>query len=647
MRCNFQFLIVILLLCLFAAQDVKGQAAEQPNILWITVEDMSPTLGYLGDSYAETPNLDKLAMSSVQYSQAFASSPVCAPSRSTLINGVYSTSLGTQRLRSHFDQPDYMRGFPSYLKEAGYYTTNNFKTDYNTADEAAIIAASFDQSNNTAHWRGKKDGQPFFAIFNDMVTHQSRTMSWSYERFQREVQSLLSEDEIHDPALAPVPPYYPDTPVIRKTIARYYDAISVMDKNVGRILSELEEDGLADDTIIFFYSDHGSGLPRHKRVLQDSGMHVPLMVHFPEKYKHLAPAEDRVILDRLLSFVDFAPTVLSLAGIEIPEYMQGTAFLGAQEGPEANYLFGTRDRIDEAFELARSVRDKRWIYVRNYMPHLSYNQPSAYSDLSDIRKDIYREAKESFMTPAQIHYAGPFKPAEELYDRIADPFQIRNLASSEAHAPIRDQFRSLLTSFVVDTQDLGFIPETEAWLSCEAQPIYDCGRSMDLSEVYATASLVGLGMETRDELVARLSHENALVRYWAAIGLRALGDFSDKSVDALTLALEDSSPSVRSESAAALAYIGETEKSLDVLAAEMKGDDPNAVLRAVRVTELLGERSRPLIASMEEVHPNWLSFDRGALTLFINFSLDAALKGLGREGGLMQFEQIATPKGED
>ena len=321
-----------------------------------------------------------------------------------------------------------MKGFPALLREAGYYTTNNVKTDYNTSNEPAIVAASWDESSATAHWRGRNGDEPFFAVFNDMTTHQSRTMSLPYAMFQQMVQSQLAPEEIHDPALAPVPPYYPDTPIIRQTIARYYDAVSVMDKNVGRILAELEEDGLAEETIVFFYSDHGSGIPRHKRVLQDSGMEVPMLIRFPEKYQHLAPQFDGPANDRLISFLDFAPTVLNLVGLDIPSYMMGSAFAGASLGPEPTYLFGTRDRIDEAYELARSVRDRRWLYIRNYMPHVSYNQPSAFSDLSDIRKDLYRVAEEEELTEAQAHYLGQAKPVEELYDRLTDPFQIRNLA---------------------------------------------------------------------------------------------------------------------------------------------------------------------------------------------------------------------------
>ncbi len=251
----------LLAISLFAC-SAAADGADRPNILWITAEDMSPTLGCYGDEYATSPHIDALAKQSVRYTHAFATAPVCSPSRSCLITGCYATSLGTHQMRSAFPIPDFIKGFPSYLREQGYYTTNNVKTDYNTANEPQIIEASWDECSAQAHWHGRKDkSQPFFSVFNLMTSHQSRTMVWPYEQFQKEVQSRLSPEEIHDAAKAPLPPYYPDTPIIRKTVARYYDCVTAMDQEVGEILQQLTDDGLADNTIVFFYSDHGSGMP--------------------------------------------------------------------------------------------------------------------------------------------------------------------------------------------------------------------------------------------------------------------------------------------------------------------------------------------------------------------------------------------------
>ena len=223
-------LVLALTVALVGGTACSGSKPDRPNVLWITVEDMSPSLGAWGDPYAQTPNLDRLAAESVRYTEAFATAPVCSPSRSTLITGVYATSLGTQRLRSRFPIPAAIKGFPSYLRAAGYYTTNNVKTDYNTSDEARLIGESWNESSETAHWRGRAEGQPFFAVFNDLTTHQSRSMSWSYEEFQEQVQSRLTPGEIHDPEKAPVPPYYPDTPIVRADLAKHYDNIAALDR---------------------------------------------------------------------------------------------------------------------------------------------------------------------------------------------------------------------------------------------------------------------------------------------------------------------------------------------------------------------------------------------------------------------------------
>ncbi len=265
------------------------ESADRPNILWITAEDLSPDLGCYGNAYATTPYLDQLAQEGVRYTHAFASAPVCSPARSCLITGVYATSLGTQNLRSDFPIPDRIVGFPKFLREQGYYCSNNVKTDYNTADAKRLTQESWDESSATAHWRNRAEGQAFFSVFNLMETHQSRTCVWSFEEFEEKIGSQLTPAARHDPEEAPVPPYYPDIPIVRSTLARYYDCISVMDLKVGQLLKQLEDDGLADSTVVFFYGDHGAGLPRGKRVLFDSGLRVPLLIRVPPRFAHECP----------------------------------------------------------------------------------------------------------------------------------------------------------------------------------------------------------------------------------------------------------------------------------------------------------------------------------------------------------------------
>lgn len=616
--------------CSAGPQDAAAPAAP-PNVLWITAEDMSSWLGCWGDPYARTPHLDRLAKESVRYVNAFATAPVCSPARSCLITGLYATSLGTQRLRSRFPLPASVRGWPSYLRKRGYYCTNNVKTDYNTSDEGRLIAESWDASSPTAHWRGRAAGQPFFAVFNDMTTHQSRSTAWPRDQFEKEVQSRLAPGEIHDPAEAPVPPYYPATETARRTVARHYDCITVMDKNVGRILAQLEEDGLADDTVVFFFSDHGAGLPRHKRLLHDSGLRVPLLVRFPPKYRHLAPAAPGATLDRLVSFVDFPATVLSLLGIPAPDALQGTAFLGSDAGSARRYVFGARDRVDEAFDLARSVRDARWLYIRTYLPHLSYNQPSWYSDQSPLRREIERLAAEDALKGAARHYGAPTRPREELYDTAADPHQTRNLAGDPGYGPVLERLRTRLRKWIAETRDLGFLPESEAWSrSGEGTPV-DVARDparYPLERILDAADLVGRGEDAVPLMIGRLSDPDAAVRTWAATALAALGPRAAPVAGAIENALRDASPAVRIEAAGALARTGRVDRALPVLLKELFSEDLDVALHACRTIELLGAAARDAAPAMRAIRER-SSKGEGDRHMFLRFSTDAFLRRLG------------------
>lgn len=611
-----------------------------PNILWITVEDMSPTLGCYGDEFAETPNIDQLAGESVLYTNAFAASPVCSPSRSTLITGMYNASMGTHQMRSANLLPSGVRGFPAFLRDAGYFTSNNVKTDYNCAEAERLIGESWNESSDSAHWRGKAEDQPFFSVFNDMTTHQSRTMVWPHEAFQQHIQSRLSADEVSDPSKAPVPPYYPDNEVVRRTMARFYDCVKVMDGNVRRLLDQLEEDGLADETIVFFYSDHGSGLPRHKRLLLDSGMHVPLMVRFPEEYQHLAPAEPGARLDRPVSFVDFPATILNLVGQPIPEYMQGTPFLGPGSEEEKGFVYGTRDRVDEAFDMARSVRDRRYLYIRNYMPHLSYNQPSVFSDLGEIRDSITELAATDpdSMTAPQRAYAGAVRPVEEFYDCLADPENIDNLLDGEL-TPEQEQaldgLRNRFRQTRIEIGDTGVIPESvmRQIVEEEEAPIRDIVRgstdhSPNLERAWAAADWVG--RKNREKLLELLASPYPGERYWAIIGMRV--DFGDDTELQARVRdhLEDLSPDVRIEAASWLASDSGSlrEAALEKLKVDTLLPEWWSALRACRAIELLGEKARPLVPHMKELYAAH-RHQQGDQSLFLAFSSGAFLDRMG------------------
>ena len=607
----------------------------RPNILWFTAEDLSPHLGCYGDPYARTPVLDALARQGVRYTHAFATASVCSPARSTLITGMYATSLGTQRLRSQFPVPPEIRAFSAWLREAGYYCSNNVKTDYNLRDEPAFIADAWDESSSGAHWRNRKPGQPFFAVFNFMTTHQSRTSVWPHEEFEQEIGSRLSPQDRHDPAAANLPPYYPDTAEARRAWARYHDCITRMDQEVGELLAQLEADGQAENTIVFFYGDHGMGMPRGKRVLHDSGLQVPLIVHFPKPWRHLAPVPAGATTDRLVSFVDFAPTVLSLCGVPIPDHMQGAAFLGPAAGDPRRFVYGARDRVDEVFDLARSVRNDRWLYIRNFMPHLSWMQPERYSDGSTFRQELKQLAATGQLDANALTYAAPRRALEELYDTRTDPHQLRNLANHPEHRHRLETLRGELWRWLHESRDTGFITEPQAWerIGQHLTP-HELARDPErfpLALWISAADLVGRD-PAQHEQVELLAHPDDGVRYWAAVGLHAAaraGQLTEPAAAALKARLADPSPVVRIEAASALAALGRSGPALAALAADLNHPQPEVVLHAARAAELLGEHARPLLPVMRKTLDHARATEPlGDFPMFIRFSLEAALETL-------------------
>ena len=319
-----------------------------PNILWLTSEDNSAFLGCYGDSFATTPNLDKLASQGFLYTHAYANAPVSAPARNTIITGVYANSNGHQHMRSDYKASKKIKFYPEFLNELGYYTTNNAKTDYNTP--TANPQEIWDECSDSAHYKNREPGQPFFAIFNTHITHESRIHDY-----------IPNEQLRHDPEKVPIPPYHPRTEEMEHDWAQYYDKIEDMDSWVGEKLNELEEAGLAENTIVFYYADHGGVLARSKRFVYESGTHVPFIVRIPKKYRHLWPAEEPGSkVDRLISFVDLAPTLLSIVGEKIPDFLQGNAFLGKQKTEEPKYAYMFRGRMAVRYDMARSVRDKKY-----------------------------------------------------------------------------------------------------------------------------------------------------------------------------------------------------------------------------------------------------------------------------------------------
>ena len=604
---------------------------ERPNILWITCEDISPYLGCYGDSNAKTPNIDKLARQGVLYTKAFATAPVCAPVRSALVTGVYATSLGTQHLRSEIKLPSQIKCFPEYLREAGYYCSNNYKKDYNFIDVNV-----WDESSHTAHWRRRKPGQPFFSVFNFVSTHQGQ-INGSDQEFYDKYRSKLRPQERHNPRKIPLPPFYPDTPVVRTIMARYYDLITFMDKQVGDLLSQLEADGLADNTIVFFFSDHGMGLPRFKRTLYDSGLNVPLIIRFPQRYHRLSAANRAGSrTDTLVSFVDFAPTMLNLVGLDIPDYMQGRAFLGRKGSPAREYVFGASSRVDEAYEMSRCVRDKRYKYIRNYMPHLPYIQPSEYPDRAEIMKELRRSAAEDELTAAQQSFWAPTKPVEELYDTLADPYEIHNLVDSPGLQKVLEKLRTACRRWMLQTHDTGLLSESEMHIRAEGSTPYEMARQISKypqRRILAAADLVGKGPNNIPKLIRLLDDSDSAVRYWSVVALSALGSDASAAVEPLSELLDDSSPNVRFAAAGTLCELGQCENALGVLAEGLEDAREETALYAAREIQGIGDKARPIVRQIKDArgrckNPDGTYKNNNHAT-FIDWALKYALENCG------------------
>lgn len=563
--------------------------ADRPNMLWLTCEDIGPELGCYGDEYADTPVLDELASRALLYENFWSTAPVCAPARTTLISGIYPPSSGAEHMRSMTHLPEGFKMYPQYLRESGYYCTNNSKTDYNLEAPKDL----WDESSGRAHWKNRKSGQPFFAIFNNTATHESKIRKRPHTA-------------VHDPAKAPLPAYHPDTPEVREDWGQYYDNITTMDTWVGDQLKEIKDAGLAEDTIVFFYGDHGSGMPRSKRWPYNSGLHVALIVYIPEKYKHLAPKEYSAggRTDRLAGFIDLPATVLSLGGIKPPEQFQGHAFLGTHETEEQPFSYGFRGRMDERYDMVRTVRDKRYHYIKNYMPHKVYGQYLQYmfvTPTTRIWKELYDEGK---LNEAQSRF-WETKPAEELYDLQNDPDEVNNLAESPKHARILSNLKRAQREWAKRIRDVGFLPEDEVHSRSAGSSPYDMGHDdskYPLGRIMRMAeSASSLKVGDVPKLMKGLSDDDSAVRYWAAMGFLMR---EEKGVAAGKRALlnsmaKDTSPSVRVIAAEALGRYGDDgdlELALDVLR-ELSRPKENTyfvAMLALNAIESIGAKAAPL-----------------------------------------------------
>lgn len=585
----------------------KNIPRTQPNILWISCEDISAHLGCYGDPHAITPNLDQMASEGVRYSNAFTAAGVCAPCRSTIITGMYQNSIGTHHMRCNAKLPKWLKPFPMYLREAGYYCTNNSKTDYQFKNPSA--SEIWDFSGRKGHWKNRKDkDQPFFSVFNFTGCHESGIASEA--KYKSVTENLTSDQRQVASDLTTLPEYYPDTAVTREDWKRNYELITAMDAWAGELIQEIKDAGLYESTIIIFWSDHGVGLPRAKRWLYDSGTHIPMIVRIPEAMRVDGQGMAGSLNAELVSSVDFGPTVLNLAGLPIPEQTQGRAFLGKDLTAPRTYVYGARDRMDERYDIIRSVRGQRYRYIRNFEPLKPYYQYMNTPEKGATMKEIRQAEATGDLSPAMALFSAAIKPVEELYDLKNDPQEINNLAKDPKQRKRLQRMRTALADWQNEVGDIGLIPEAEIEIqeqnSGSRFEILNSGQESGqaLGRLVDMATEASNGVDALQKLTTGLNDEDPSVRYWAATGIGNIGSAAANSLPAISKALTDTSPSVRIAAARAAAKLGETTAAISVLEQELASDHQWGRLAAAIVLDEMDEQARTALPALKQALEN-------------------------------------------
>ncbi|GAA4307105.1 sulfatase [Aestuariibaculum suncheonense] len=584
-----------------------GQTQTKPNILWVTIEDTSPQfIGCYGNQDASTPVIDKLAAEGIRFTNAFSTGTVCSPSRSAIITGVPTYKMGTGHHRSNYPIPDFIHGFPYYLKQQGYYTSNNVKTDYNIANEKDFINDAWNESSNKASWRGRAENQPFFSVFNFAESHQSRTMSMSYDWYLKNVWNHLPEsDRISDDAFE-MPPFYNDTPEMRKQFARVYNSIKLTDNRIGELLEKLEKDGLRDNTIIFFYADHGEGMPRGKTNGINLGYRVPFIVWFPEKWKHLSPwGKAGSVSDELVNFEDLAPTMISLVEGKVPNYLNGSILMGAERSKEKNYLLLSSDRADNGTDLVRTITDGRFVYSRNYMPFMPEMRYIRYIEIADITKHMRLDYKNNQLNELQERVFKT-RPAEVLYDIDNDLWETKNLVNNPQYKTILEEMRNELDIRLKKARDVHFLPEYEIGMISKKETPYQYrldDEKYSFDDIYSAASLSGkTGKEAAKEQVKLLRSNNKIERYWGVVGLMSQNKSLIKCHKKyLVKALKDNYCPVVITAASILYNHFNDASSLMILKEFCQSDNMDLALMAINYT-LYFEQKEAFIETVKTVY---------------------------------------------
>jgi arylsulfatase A-like enzyme len=575
--------------------------AHQPNFLWITSEDNNVDwVGCYGNSNGDTPNIDKLASQGFQYMYAFANAPVCAPSRSTWITGIPAISMGTQPMRSRYPLPhDLIKYYPDFLRKAGYYCGNYYKTDYNIGGRNDLECWD---SMKKPDWNFLKQHQPFFQVINLGESHESRA------------QGSVENTE-HDPAKVRLRKYHPDIPDIRKNYAKYQDCVHRMDAHLGQIIDEFNKSGLTDNTIIMYCSDHGGVLPRSKRYLYDQGIHSPFIIKIPEKFKNLRPADKPgTQIDRLVSYVDMTKTWLSIAGSEVPSYMQGKIFLGPDKEPERKYCFSFSGRQGERIDNIRTVRDKRFIYIKNYMPYRPWGQYATYL----WKMAATRAWKKYFINGKTDAVTGKFfrpkEHVEELYDTLKDPDNVNDLSQDPEYRPVLEKMRTALRNWQLRIHDSGLLPEGERFKRAVQNntTIYEMVRNPQLYnlEVYLDAADTALAKKTENlpTLIGMMKNKDSALRYWGITGCVILGKKAEQAKDQAEKLLDDRCDEVADTAALFLHGIGEKDKAVTALRKRLTtfaNDNYAQICYTLNVIDWIGDDGKKLLPEIEKITSSW------------------------------------------
>lgn len=534
MRTSRSIIRLLSIVCLFAT---SVRAAERPNIVWLLSEDNSVHyMPQYGNTLANTPHLDALAGTGMVFEHAFSCSPVCSVARTTLMTGIHAPRAGFQYHRkiTPASLPEGAFMFPTHLRRGGYYVTNKVKTDYNVQ-----VSKVWDQSSRNASWRNRPDKEtPFFHMQSFGTTHESSL------HFPESV--VTNREVTTDPDSVNVPPYYPDTETFRVTLARYHDKISQVDSQIGEVIEQLKTDGLFDNTIIFYFGDHGGVLPGSKGYLYETGLHVPLIVHVPEKWKHLSPFGRGSRPVGFVSFIDFAPTVLKLAGIDTPTDMDGVPFLGdgitAEDVDKRDSAFGHADRFDEKYDFCRSLRVGRYKYIRNFQQHYADGLQNNYR----YRMLAFQQWRELFHQEKLNDTQSRFfqaKPAEMLFDLEADPHETNNLADSEEHADTLLSMRMALADKMKEINDLSLFPENE--MLRRALPVATEFGAEQRQRISQLIDLNQLALQPFDQarphLLRFVKSKGTLRQYWAWNVAACFGN-NDQQLQNAANSLNDSIP---------------------------------------------------------------------------------------------------------